>query len=610
MACLPSYSQLSTLNSQLPMDRVGPYIVDRKIGTGGMGTVYLAHHEINGQAAAVKVLPASMAREEGFLARFEREIAALRQLDNPHVVKVYESGSVGEEGGDGQAYYYAMEYVDGETLLAKLRRERRLTWPTVIDYGVQVCSALKAAHDAGIIHRDLKPSNLLISNDGNVKLADFGVAQVFASSRLTKTGGIIGTAEFMSPEQAQGQRATKKSDLYSLGAVMYTMLAGKPPYSGQTMLDVLHKHRFGQYDRPRHYAPDCPSWLEDVIVQLLEKDPEKRPSDAYVTGKRLREILKKVELSQSEPMPSQVSFSGIAGGPPTGQEILSNEDESDHDYAGDAPTRTAYGLTDQNTPATQRGPGEATIMHALMREELARQQESHPIQKFFNNTWVLIALLALLLVGGVYWYQNLPTPESHYADAQRLLSEPPGPGWTEAKLYHLKPLMDEGGEWRDKAEPLMAQVEEWENEQRGTKARETEDEDVPPTPLATVRGEAARLLQTAEQQQREGDLEAARRTLEAFLAVTAGDAKFIGDRKRARQLLERLSDAGKKVADARTTFIESALQRAAELLKDGKAEEAQSIYRGLLTLYGDEREVDDLLKPAREALSDEQSRNE
>ncbi len=408
------------------MDRVGPYIVDRKIGTGGMGTVYLAHNEANGEAAAVKVLPASLAREEGFLARFEREIAALRQLDNPHVVKVFDSGAVGEVGGDGQAYYYAMEYVEGETLLAKMRRERRLPWPTVIDYGVQVCSALKAAHDAGIIHRDLKPSNLLISNDGNVKLADFGVAQVFASSRLTKTGGIIGTAEFMSPEQAQGQRATKKSDLYSLGAVMYTMLAGKPPYSGQTMLDVLHKHRFGQYDKPKHYAPDCPSWLEDVIVQLLEKDPEKRPSDAYVTGKRLREILKKVELSQSEPMPAQMPFSGVTG-PPTGQEILSHEDDSDHDYAGDAPTRTAYGLTDPNTPATPRGPGEATIMHALMREELARQQEPHPIQKFFENTWVLLALLALLLVGGWYWYQNLPTPESHYADAQRLLSEPAGP---------------------------------------------------------------------------------------------------------------------------------------------------------------------------------------
>jgi serine/threonine-protein kinase len=587
------------------MDRVGPYVIDRKIGTGGMGTVYLARHEATGEAAAVKVLPASLAREEGFLARFEREIAALRQLDNPHVVKVFDSGTVGEEGSDGQAYYYAMEYVEGETLLAKLRRERRLPWPTVIEYGVQVCSAMKAALDAGIINRDLKPSNLLISNDGNVKLADFGVAQVFASSRLTKTGGIIGTAEFMSPEQAQGQRATKKSDLYSLGAVMYTMLAGKPPYSGQTMLDVLHKHRFGQYDKPRHYAPDCPSWLEDVIVQLLEKDPEKRPSDAYVTGKRLREILKKVELSKSEPKPGQM-ISGIAGGPPTGQEIFSNEDDSDHGYAGDAPTRTAYGLTDPNTPATPRGPGEATIMHALMREELARQQESHPIQKLFDNTWVLVALLALLLVGGWYWYQNLPTPESHYADAQRLLSEPAGPAWTEAKLYHLKPLMEEGGKWREKAEPMMAMVEDWEKEKEKGERPKSADADEQ-TPLAEMRSEANRLLQKADQQRAQGNTEEAMTTLRAFLAATKNNARFSGDRRRAEAMLDRMTDADSSNSQARDTFIKTVLNRAKDLEKQGKAEDAREMYRGLLTLYGDEQGVEEILQPVRAALADDSS---
>jgi serine/threonine-protein kinase len=586
------------------MDHVGPYVIDRKIGTGGMGTVYLARHETTGEAAAVKVLPASLAREEGFLARFEREIAALRQLDNPHVVKVFDSGTVGEDGGDGQAYYYAMEYVEGETLLSLLRRDRKLPWPTVIDYGVQVCTALKAAHDAGIVHRDLKPSNLLISNEGNVKLADFGVAQVFASSRLTKTGGIIGTAEFMSPEQAQGQRSTKKSDLYSLGAVLYTMLAGKPPYSGQTMLDVLHKHRFGQYDRPRHYAPDCPHWLEEIIVQLLEKDPDKRPSDAYVTGKRLREVLKKVELSQSEPLPGHASGVSVSHGPPTGQEILSHEDDPNHpnDYSGDAPTRTAYGLTDPNTPASPRGPGEATIMHALMREELARQQESHPLQKALDNTWVLLALLALLLLGGWYWYHSLPTPESHYADAQRLLAEPAGPAWTDAKLHHLKPLMEEGGQWREKAEPLMEMVQNWERETKGDGGADS-DATTDRTSLATLRGEAGRVLQAAERQRIAGDVAAARQTLEAFLAVTAGDAKFAGDRRRAKQMLDQFTETDSSVAKARETFIRSALDRAQALAKSGKTDEANAVYRGLLTLYGDEPAVSDLLEPARQALA-------
>jgi serine/threonine-protein kinase len=137
------------------------------------------------------------------------------------------------------AYYYAMEFVDGETLSALLKRVKRIEWQEVIGFSVQICSALKAAHDAGIIHRDLKPSNLVITADGVVKLMDFGVAQLFAGTKLTVTGGIIGTVEYMSPEQAQGQRITKKSDLYALGAVMYAMLAGRPPFTRKTSIEVV-----------------------------------------------------------------------------------------------------------------------------------------------------------------------------------------------------------------------------------------------------------------------------------------------------------------------------------------------------------------------------------
>ncbi|MCH8829427.1 MAG: serine/threonine protein kinase, partial [Planctomycetes bacterium] len=140
-------------------ERIGPFVIERRIGSGGMGTVYLGKHVESGQEVAVKLLPSSMAREGGFVARFEREINALKKLTNPHVVELYESGSHEE------TFYYAMEYVDGETLADRLRREKRIEWRTVVDYAIQICSALKAAHDAGIIHRDLKPSNLLIAKD-------------------------------------------------------------------------------------------------------------------------------------------------------------------------------------------------------------------------------------------------------------------------------------------------------------------------------------------------------------------------------------------------------------------------------------------------------------
>ena len=585
------------------MDRIGPYIVDRKLGTGGMGTVYLATHEETGERAAVKVLPASLAREAGFRARFDREITALRQLDNPHVVKIFDSGTVAENPGDDPAYYYAMEYVEGETLLAKLRRERRLAWPVVIDYGAQICSALKAAHDAGIVHRDLKPSNLLVSEDGNVKLADFGVAQIFASSRLTKTGGVIGTAEFMSPEQAQGQRATRKSDLYSLGAVLYTMLVGKPPYSGQTMLDVLHKHRFGQFDRPRHYAPDCPSWLEEIVCQLLDKNPDKRPADAYVTGKRLREVVKKVELSQSEPLPAYLPGKTAGEGPPTGQEILSHEEDAgggEAEYAGDAPTRTAPGLTSRNTPIAGRGPGEATIMHSLMREELSRQQELHPVQKLLDNVWVLIGLLGLLIVGGMFWYRSLPTPEWHLTEARRLLAEPAGPAWTTARTEHLQPLYDEGGEWREAAEPLLEMVRRWEKENpppvrrlRNARNDDPADNGVPDR-VVPADGEAGRLLSRASTARDRGDVAKASRLLQAFLAVTAGQEQFALDRERAIGMLEELPDAGQSAAEKRQ-FIAESLARARELRATGQAEQAAAIEQGLRTLYGDDPTVSDLL---------------
>ncbi|MBV10095.1 MAG: serine/threonine protein kinase, partial [Rubinisphaera sp.] len=178
-------------------EKIGSYSIEKKIGSGGMGTVYLGKHIETGERAAVKVLPASLAREDGFVMRFTREVEAMKALKNKHVVEVYENGIEGDE-----TYYYAMEYVEGVPLSKYIRDNGRITWQDVIDYSVQICQALKAAHDAGIVHRDLKPSNLILTDDKQIKLLDFGVAQVFASSKLTKTGGIIGTAEYMSPEQA------------------------------------------------------------------------------------------------------------------------------------------------------------------------------------------------------------------------------------------------------------------------------------------------------------------------------------------------------------------------------------------------------------------------
>lgn len=346
--------------------RIGPYIVERKLGAGGMGTVYLARHEETGRIVAIKLLSPSLAREEGLVARFIREIDALKKLKNPHVVELYDYGV------DGEMYYYAMEYVPGETLTSRLRREKRIPWREVIELSTQICVALKSAHDAGIIHRDLKPSNLLLTPDGTIKLTDFGVAQVFAGSKLTVTGGIIGTAEYMSPEQGQGKRITKRSDLYSLGAVMYVMLTGRPPFSGKTTLDVIHKHKYSQFDRPRTIVPEIPHWLDEIVCQLMEKDPEKRMADAFVVNRRLQEVLKKIEVSTSE---LTVGHGTLA-------------DSSTFDAGGaSAPGRSAGA-----------GGGHGTLMRDLFRAELEAEQKRSVLRQLLENTWVLVGLFLVAVV--------------------------------------------------------------------------------------------------------------------------------------------------------------------------------------------------------------------
>ncbi|MDA0588283.1 MAG: serine/threonine-protein kinase [Planctomycetota bacterium] len=359
---------------------IGPWKVIRKIGAGGMGTVYLARHEESDQEAAVKVLSAALAREGGTVERFVREIDTMRRLRSRHIVTFFDSGR--DEELD--QLYFAMEYVPGDTLADRIRRSKRLPWDQVVDIALQLCAALKSAHVAGIIHRDLKPSNVLIGDDGVVKLTDFGVAQVFASQRLTVTGGIIGTAEYMSPEQAEGRRANKKSDLYSLGALMYVMLTGRPPFTGKTSLDIIRQHLKARFDRPSLYIPDMPRLLEEVVCTLLEKNPDDRYGDSHIVALRLTEVIRRVELAEQA--------------------------ESEQNFAADrmeAPTAAATISPETDTRATgPRGPSPATMMRDVFRAEIEREHRQGPIAKLFDNTWVLLGALILTVTLGVLWFQS------------------------------------------------------------------------------------------------------------------------------------------------------------------------------------------------------------
>jgi serine/threonine protein kinase len=265
----------------MQIERLGPYQIVCKLGRGGMGTVYEVVNQETGEPAAVKLLSAALAEEEGFRGRFETEIETLRKLNHPNIVKLF---GFGEENA---RLFYAMELVDGNSLEEELGRGRRFDWREVVRIVIEICRALRHAHDRGVIHRDIKPGNLLLASNGQIKLSDFGIARLFGNTRLTSAGSVLGTAEYMAPEQAAGKSVDQRTDLYSLGAVMYALLARRPIFRGASHGEVLYKQQFEKPEPLRRFNGDVPEELEQIIMQLLEKDPGRRIPNAAILSRCL-----------------------------------------------------------------------------------------------------------------------------------------------------------------------------------------------------------------------------------------------------------------------------------------------------------------------------------
>ena len=266
---------------------LGSYELLEDIGSGGMGTVYKARHQRTNQMVALKVLPTELAREPRFLKRFAREIDVLKRLDHPNIARILDAGSTEEN-----FHYYAMELVDGLSLEQVLQREHRLSIDDAMNVIRQCARALDYAHQQKVIHRDIKPGNILVSLDWQVKVTDFGIARPEEATRMTTTGSIMGTAEYMSPEQAEGKRVDARSDIYSLGVVFYRMLAGRNPFAGETVMEVLKHHRFSIPDSPKSYNPDISINLAAIIMKMLAKAPEER-FDSMTAVLRALEIVER-----------------------------------------------------------------------------------------------------------------------------------------------------------------------------------------------------------------------------------------------------------------------------------------------------------------------------
>ncbi|TWU39008.1 Serine/threonine-protein kinase PknA [Novipirellula aureliae] len=261
---------------------LGPYRIGNVLGRGGMGAVYEGVHERSGEKVAVKLISQSIGDEPRFRRRFAGEVETLKRLKHPGIVRLV---GYGEENGQ---LFYSMELVEGEPLQAMIRREKRLTWETTIDLSIQVCAALKHAHDFGVIHRDLKPANLILTPDHQVKLVDFGIAKLFGFGEQTMAGSVLGTADYMAPEQADGDGVTVRTDLYALGSVMYAMLTGKPPFNNKSITQVIKSLRNDKPVRLDRINEDLPIALVELVHQLLEKDSRDRPPTALSVMNRLK----------------------------------------------------------------------------------------------------------------------------------------------------------------------------------------------------------------------------------------------------------------------------------------------------------------------------------
>ncbi len=273
---------------------LGPYRIERTLGRGGMGAVYAGVNVETGERAAIKVLSSALAHEEDFRQRFETEIETLKKLNHPNIVRLFGFGQ------QDDILFYAMELVEGASLEEELQRGRRFDWREVTCIGIEICRALRHAHDRGIIHRDIKPANLLLANDGRVKLSDFGIARLFGIAGVTAAGSVLGTVEYMAPEQIDGRPVSPRTDLYSLGGVFYALLARRPPFRAGSIPEMIHLQRTATPEPVSRHSPDVPTEFEQIIAELQEKSPEKRIPNAGLLAKRLEAMLQALSISAEE----------------------------------------------------------------------------------------------------------------------------------------------------------------------------------------------------------------------------------------------------------------------------------------------------------------------
>lgn len=347
------------------------YEIIQQIGVGGMAKVYKAKDRLLDRFVAIKVLKEQYAEDDEFLKKFNNEAQSAAKLNHINIVNVYDIGQDLFEGK--KIYYIVMEYVEGETLKDLIDSEGQLSNHDIIDYSVQIAQALKSAHNSGIIHRDIKPQNILIDKYGLAKVTDFGIARVSSNATITYTSSILGTVHYISPEQAKGKIVDEKSDLYSLGAVMYEMATGKVPFDADNSVGIAVMHIQDKAKPAKDLNPNLSDHLNYIIMKLLEKEPANR----FLNASELIDSLENPQVNNYDKSMEETAKIPI---------VVPNKEQKKKKAEKKAKKKEEEAVyvspTDEETPSTKK---------------------DKPIK-----LWPL-ALLALILVGAVYYFLSRPT---------------------------------------------------------------------------------------------------------------------------------------------------------------------------------------------------------
>jgi serine/threonine-protein kinase len=357
----------------------GRYQILETIGGGGMANVYKALDVILDRHVAVKVLQPQFSDDEQFIQRFRREAQSATSLAHPNIVNIYD---VGEEGN---TYYIVMEYVEGPTLKELIQSRGPIPVEEAIDYMEQMLSALEHSHANHLIHRDIKPHNILISNDGVVKVTDFGIARAISAATITHTNSVMGSVHYLSPEQARGGHVTYKSDIYSLGIVLYEMVTGELPFQGDTAVSIAIKHLQNEVPSAKEKVPSLPQSIENVIRKATVKDPLKR----YATVQEMEEDVLTVLA------PERVNEAVF---------VVEAEDE---EATKAIPIIREHETTDLDK--TVEVP--PTITHSKPVEPIKKEPEAKPKPKKKGKRWltILVVIALLMLSGAIAAFALLPT---------------------------------------------------------------------------------------------------------------------------------------------------------------------------------------------------------